>query len=176
MEIKTRIMRPADLAAVVELEKLIFPDPWSFEAFNDGLDFQHSSGCVAERINASGVGDTGVAADRTAEKPTNIVGYACYYSAGGETHLTNMAVSPELRRKKVAAALMRALFSEAQAQESDSIFLEVRESNDPARRLYESHGFVELYTRKAYYSRPREDAIVYVCELKETNTGLNAES
>ena len=38
--------------------------------------------------------------------------------------------------------------------------LEVRESNAPARRFYEGAGFVIMGTRKNYYEKPVEDAIL----------------
>jgi ribosomal-protein-alanine N-acetyltransferase len=41
-----------------------------------------------------------------------------------------------------------------------TVYLEVRASNDHARALYDSRGFVEVGRRKAYYRRPVEDAIV----------------
>jgi len=40
------------------------------------------------------------------------------------------------------------------------VYLEVRESNAPARALYAAHGFKEVGRRKQYYRRPVEDAIV----------------
>jgi len=167
MKFRVRAMKTSDLEVIVEMEKRIFPDdPWSYAAFSDGLRFEHSSGCVAE-ADEDIDGNLGAL---YAEMRSRIIGYACYYSAGAETHLTNMAVPPELRRKKIARALMEALLAEASAKESEAIFLEVRESNTPARRLYEGYGFVELHNRKAYYSNPREDAIVYVRRLKKTDT------
>jgi ribosomal-protein-alanine N-acetyltransferase len=40
------------------------------------------------------------------------------------------------------------------------VYLEVRESNAPARALYAAHGFQEAGRRKEYYRRPVEDAVV----------------
>jgi len=40
------------------------------------------------------------------------------------------------------------------------VYLEVRDSNDRARRLYRSSGFEEVGRRRRYYRRPVEDAIV----------------
>jgi hypothetical protein len=45
------------------------------------------------------------------------------------------------------------------------LFLEVRESNRVARKLYESYGFSPIARRKAYYRQPIEDAIVMMTEL-----------
>jgi ribosomal protein S18 acetylase RimI-like enzyme len=50
---------------------------------------------------------------------------------------------------------------------SESVFLEVRESNHPARRFYEKAGFQQSGVRKAYYRDPPEDAILYRLELSK---------
>ncbi len=42
----------------------------------------------------------------------------------------------------------------------DVFFLEVRESNDAARRLYEKMKYKQIGIRKRFYERPVEDAIV----------------
>ncbi|HSG99751.1 MAG TPA: hypothetical protein VLB27_06860, partial [candidate division Zixibacteria bacterium] len=83
MKLHIRTMRETDLPAVAALEKEIFPDPWSLDAFEDSISYAACGGLVAERI---------VSQRNTADG--EIVGYACYYHAGGETHLTNIAVSP----------------------------------------------------------------------------------
>jgi [ribosomal protein S18]-alanine N-acetyltransferase len=139
-------MCEADIPAVVEFEKEIFPDPWTSVAFEDTLDYDNGGGFVVE------------------VDPGEVIGYACYYSAAGETHLTNIAVGEGYRRKGVAKWLLDAIFAEARDSGSEAVFLEVRESSAGARILYEKHGFNELYRRKSYYSKPTEDAIVYVRE------------
>jgi ribosomal-protein-alanine N-acetyltransferase len=75
--------------------------------------------------------------------------------------LENIVVVPEARRTGVGRRLLAALLSRARETNSDSIFLEVRESNAAARSLYEKAGFVQTGHRKAYYSQPSEDAILY---------------
>ena len=152
--IRVRKMYLEDIPAVASLEQEIFPDPWSAEAFEDSLEMGSAGGLVAELLESQG--DTGRGA---------LVGYACYYTAAGETHLTNIAVSPAYRRKKVARRLLTAIFDLARRAMSDAIFLEVRESNIAAQKLYRSYGFEELYRRKGYYSKPKEDAIVYIYEF-----------
>ena len=56
---------------------------------------------------------------------------------------------------------MRVLLDQAKSACASKIFLEVRESNQPARRLYEKHGFREIGRRRRYYQNPLEDAILY---------------
>jgi ribosomal-protein-alanine N-acetyltransferase len=76
--------------------------------------------------------------------------------AGGELEILNLAVAPDFRRRGIARSLWRNLLDSF----SGSIFLEVRESNQPARTLYQSLGFQEVGRRPAYYGPPPETAIV----------------
>jgi ribosomal-protein-alanine N-acetyltransferase len=78
-----------------------------------------------------------------------------------EWELENIVVAPAFRRMGIGKQLLDALLLQAQSMGSASIFLEVRESNTPARRLYEKLGFHETGRRKAYYSNPTEDAVLY---------------
>ncbi len=151
-----RKMYETDIPAILVHELEIFPEPWSKVAFLDSLDFSGGGGFVVAHENG--------------EKPkdgSEIVGYACYYSVAGETHLTNIAVAESYRRKKVANRLLEAIFAEAKAASSEAVFLEVRESSVGAQKLYANHGFTELYRRRRYYSKPTEDAIVLIKELPE---------
>ena len=61
----------------------------------------------------------------------------------------------------IGKQLMNTLLVQARQTNSDAILLEVRESNAAARRLYEELGFRETGRRKAYYTNPREDAVLY---------------
>jgi len=146
-------MRESDLAVITAIEEDIFPEPWSEQIFRETLTNTPGSGVVAEVTDA----------DR--QVGGCIVGYACYYSAAGETHLTNIAVVKSYRRKGVAKRLLETIFAEARLAESEAIFLEVRESNHEAQRLYAGFGFTELYRRKGYYGNPTEDAIVLVKDM-----------
>lgn len=78
-----------------------------------------------------------------------------------ECELENIAVSPAVRRKGIGRQLLDALMQAASETECESVFLEVRESNQAARAFYESVGFKPDGRRKSYYSNPSEDAILY---------------
>ena len=52
-----------------------------------------------------------------------------------------------------------------EVKEVKSLFLEVRENNTAARKLYEKTGFVEVGMRKNYYSNPTENAVLYKMEI-----------
>ena len=73
-----------------------------------------------------------------------------------ESEILNVAVHPDKRRSGVASELIRA----AMLRRPGTHFLEVRESNAPARRLYSRLGFEEVGSRPAYYDNPPESAIV----------------
>jgi ribosomal protein S18 acetylase RimI-like enzyme len=64
-------------------------------------------------------------------------------------------------RRGIANELVRNLIQRAENEAASAILLEVRESNLPARRLYEKHGFREVGRRQVYYMDPTEDAILY---------------
>ncbi len=76
-----------------------------------------------------------------------------------------MVVTTSARRKGIGNQLLTALIAEARETNSDSVFLEVRESNVAARALYEKSGFRSTGRRKSYYSNPLEDAILYCLNL-----------
>jgi ribosomal-protein-alanine N-acetyltransferase len=77
--------------------------------------------------------------------------------ADGEIEILQLFTAPGFRRRGIARALLRELLDR---HAGVSVFLEVRESNAPARQLYESAGFSTTGIRKSYYSNPYEDAIV----------------
>lgn len=81
------------------------------------------------------------------------------YYAAGEGDITNVAVHPNYRRRGLAVRLVSE-FERLLPDDAEEIFLEVRESNLPAGKLYEKCGFEFLSMRKNFYSNPRENAVV----------------
>lgn len=90
-----------------------------------------------------------------------ILGFLVARRLHSEWELENLVVERAALRKGIGARLVQELFGRAQQNKSDAVFLEVRDSNVAARRLYEKLGFTENGRRKAYYSNPTEDAILY---------------
>jgi ribosomal-protein-alanine N-acetyltransferase len=134
-------MTPADIPRVMELEKAIFPDPWSAGAFKQQITETDWGGIVAECVGV-------------------IIGYGCYYMVAGEAHLTNIAVEPNYRRKSVAKQLLDNILEVVADNKCEYIFLEVRPSNIGAITFYEKYNFELLYRRPNYYRKPVEDALV----------------
>lgn len=140
----------ADIAFLAALEKDTFSLPQSEKDFENMLDAEDRTLLVAE---ANGVP----------------VGYIGAYTVLGETDILTVAVDPAARRQGIGRLLLETLFR-ALSGKSNAIYLEVRESNAPARALYASLGFVEVGRRRGYYKRPTEDAVLYKKELKEEHT------
>jgi len=70
-----------------------------------------------------------------------------------------------MRRRGIAAAMVECFINECASRSVEQILLEVRQSNLPAIRLYESFGFKAYGTRKNYYEKPAEDAVLMVVAL-----------
>jgi ribosomal-protein-alanine N-acetyltransferase len=99
-----------------------------------------------------------------AEQSGQLCGFVCAKTVTGEWEIENMAVASEQLRRGVGNDLLLELIRRATSEAASAILLEVRESNWPARRLYEKHGFREVGRRLLYYRDPVEDAIL--CTLK----------
>ena len=82
------------------------------------------------------------------------------HHAADEGEILNLGVAPAHRRCGVGRALAIATLEQLSAAGVRQVFLEVRESNVAARRLYEALGFREVGRRDGYYRRPREAAVI----------------
>ncbi len=96
-----------------------------------------------------------------AEERGKLCGFVCAKALLGEWEIENVVVAAECLRLGIASELMRRLIQRAKSEAAPVIRLEVRESNLPARALYERHGFREAGRRRSYYTEPAEDAILY---------------
>jgi ribosomal-protein-alanine N-acetyltransferase len=90
-----------------------------------------------------------------------LLAFLVAHNLGPEWELENIVVAPSARRKGLGARLVGELLTHAREAGSEHVFLEVRESNQPARILYEKTGFEETGRRTGYYLSPPEDAILY---------------
>jgi ribosomal-protein-alanine N-acetyltransferase len=95
------------------------------------------------------------------EPRTEILGFLVARHLAAEWELENVVVAAAGRRKGLGRQLIEALLAHARETDSEAVFLEVRESNAAARRLYEAAGFHQIGRRKSYYANPSEDAICY---------------
>ncbi len=79
--------------------------------------------------------------------------------------ILNLGVAEPMRRRGIARALVRELLAVFSGSGVRTVFLEVRESNHPARGLYDAFGFREVGRRSRYYKQPVEDAVVLRVEM-----------
>ncbi|TFH73663.1 ribosomal-protein-alanine N-acetyltransferase [Gammaproteobacteria bacterium LSUCC0112] len=143
-------MRPSDLDIVVRNEELSYPNPWSKRVFLDCLRAGYECWVLATR-------------DR-------ILAHGVLSAAVGESHLLTLCVHPVARRQSYGRRMLKHLLKEAKRLGADTCFLEVRPSNESARSLYYSVGFVQVGERRGYYpaetgSTVREDALILSCSL-----------
>ncbi len=147
-----RTLTRDDLDRIVEIERSAYPFPWSRGIFSDCLRVGYD--CWGLQVR-----------DR-------LIAYAIQTCAAGESHLLNLCVDPEWQRAGYGALLLEHAIWHAALNGCDSMFLEVRPSNQAAIRLYEKRGFVNAGERRNYYraEKGRETAIVMRLNLGENKS------
>ena len=95
------------------------------------------------------------------EEDASIRGFIAGRTLDTEWEIENVVVYESVRRRGFGSRLVQQFLALARSRGAEEIFLEVRESNLAARRLYEKSGFSESGRRQSYYQQPQEDAIVY---------------
>lgn len=96
----------------------------------------------------------------------DVLGYVGMMYVLDEGYISNVAVKSEYRRSGIGDALITELLRRAGEHKLSFVALEVRASNQSAVNLYAKHGFLTVGTRKNYYERPREDALLMTVFLK----------
>ncbi|MDR6120603.1 ribosomal protein S18-alanine N-acetyltransferase [Neobacillus drentensis] len=137
-----RYMREEDIDQVLEVEHASFTTPWSREAFYNEI---HNNKFAVYIV---------------LEEENQIIGYCGTWVVIDEAHVTNVAIMPGYRGKKLGEALMTKLMSVARELGARSMTLEVRVTNHVAQSLYRKLGFQNGGIRKNYYSDNQEDALV----------------
>lgn len=90
----------------------------------------------------------------------SVLGYVGLMYVLDEGYIANVAVAPEHRRFGIGDALISELTDFAADNKLSFLTLEVRESNRAAIALYEKNGFIKVGLRKAYYDKPKENAVL----------------
>lgn len=139
MEIRRSV--PADAKEICEAEKLIFPDPWS------------------ERDITSVISTEGGMC-YTALSDGQVVAYVIGRQISPEGEIYRIATLPSHRRRGIAYRLLDYAVKCERGIGLEALFLEVREKNLPARKLYKAYGFREVGLRKNYYKNPDDNAII----------------
>jgi ribosomal-protein-alanine N-acetyltransferase len=137
-----RSMTEEDIDQILEIEHASFTLPWSRDAFYN--EVHHNKFAVYIVIEVEG----------------KIIGYCGAWIVIDEAHITNVAILPEYRGRKLGEALMEKIISVARSMGARSMTLEVRVTNNIAQSLYRKLGFQKGGIRKNYYSDNQEDALI----------------
>jgi ribosomal-protein-alanine N-acetyltransferase len=140
------LLDASHLEGVAELERLCFAEPWSQQA-------------LALLLQDKNLGV--VAMD---EQGTPI-GYGGLLTVLDEGQITNIAVHPDHRKKGIGKAILEELINESRKRDIRELSLEVRQSNLPAKAMYQSHRFEIAGVRKGFYRHPTEDGLVMILSL-----------
>ncbi|MBR5239374.1 MAG: ribosomal protein S18-alanine N-acetyltransferase [Clostridia bacterium] len=133
-------LTPKNVEGVSLVEKTCFSTPWSLESFRNDLTNENAVYFCLED------GD-------------KVIGYVGMWESFGEGNINNIAILPQYRRQGYAKLLLEHLISYGKEHNLTFLTLEVRESNEGARALYQKMGFSQVGVRKKYYERT-EDAIL----------------
>lgn len=134
-------MSEREIEGIAELEKECFSTPWSALSLKEELSNENA------RFFA-------------AVKNGEVLGYIGCIVVCGEGSITNVAVAKTARRKGVASQLLAALVNALKDEGAQSLFLEVRASNEAAQNLYKNFGFTVCAQRRDFYRNPTEDAYI----------------
>ena len=139
MEIRRAL--PKDSSEIATAEEEVFPDPWSEKDITSLISTEGSM-CY------------------TALSDGKVIGYLIGRQISPEGEIYRLATLPKYRRRGVAYRLLDYTVKCERGRGLENLFLEVRERNLPARRLYSSYGFREIGVRKNYYKNPDDNAII----------------
>jgi ribosomal-protein-alanine N-acetyltransferase len=141
-----------DINEILSIENSLFPVPWSQDVFMRELQLPISRNLVAK-----------ICKDILNE----IAGYMTYWVLPGEAHVHKIAVRKDLQRSGVASKLMAEMIRLSCEEDASFCILEVGQSNEGAKKLYEKFGFAVTEVRSKYYAESGDDALVMGAELKK---------
>lgn len=133
----------AEIDEVLAIENAAFINPWTRQMYEADLANREVSQIVVARTRGG-----------------RAVGFCSFWIVADELHINNLAVLPEERGAGVGGSLVEHVLGEAQRRGAGRATLEVRRSNEPARRLYARWGFAVSAVRPRYYAEPEEDALI----------------
>lgn len=133
-------LRPEHLPAVLEIEQISFPQPWTKGMFEREITIPISRFYVGKQDG-------------------QVLSYGGYWQVEDEAHITNLAVHPGFRNRGLGRQILQFLMHDIAGRGVTKALLEVRKSNHDAQRLYAAAGFTVVGTRAKYYQNS-EDAIL----------------
>jgi [ribosomal protein S18]-alanine N-acetyltransferase len=145
-------MTAPHLDAVLAIENVAYEFPWSRGNFVDSLSAGHEAQMLCTLRG-------------------ELLGYLVALPGFEEMHLLNLTVAPAAQGRGHARCMLAWLVARCGEQGAQQLWLEVRDSNARARRIYQRFGFAGIGTRKGYYPAPlgrREDAVVMGLQITPT--------
>jgi len=137
----------SDLEEIIQIETKIYPKPWS------RFHFQIEISKPPATLNLCAITDEG-----------KIIAYLFGEVQNETFHLTNIAVHPDFRRKKIALKILDYLSGKLDVLNIRVITLAMKKENEPARKLFLSRRFKEINKNKDYFTKG-DDAIVLTLEI-----------
>ena len=147
-EVIIRPMKIDDVEQVFKVEEATFSTPWPKDIFYKEIGENEHAYYFVMLLDEE------------------IIGYAGVWVVLDDAQITNIAVLPEYRGKKLGEKLFRYMMQKLIMMDVIRLSLEVRESNIAAQKMYRKFGFVPGGIRKNYYVDNQEDAIVMWVNLK----------
>ena len=124
----------------MKIERASYASPWEEPIYRQMLTTEHAylDGAVYQN---------------------HIIGYSGIWHFVDEIHLGTIVSHPAVRGKGIGELLLVNVLGRAHTLKAETVTLEVRPSNHPARALYEKYFFKEVGYRKNYY-KDKEDALI----------------
>ena len=137
-----RPMQLDDVAAIMDIERCVYPFPWTEGIFRDCV---HVGYCCWVYTQGN-----------------DVVGYSVMSIGAAEAHILNLCVAPEQQGCGIGSQMMLHLLELAVNHQAAAVFLEERPSNKKALKLYHALGFQDVGIRKDYYPdhKGRENALI----------------
>ncbi|NLJ29890.1 MAG: ribosomal protein S18-alanine N-acetyltransferase [Deltaproteobacteria bacterium] len=165
LEIRLTRLHEEELPQILAIERESHLEPWSGESFLEELGHSFSQILVAQVREPDDGRKARQAREGSVQAPRGnlsfrMAGYICFWCVADEIQILNVTVDKKWRRRGIARRLLHHVLELARESSAQSIVLELRKSNLPARMLYENLGFQVVGERPDYYGVIREPAIL----------------
>lgn len=145
---RLRMMRLTDLPAVLAIERVSFPDPWSESVFREELQQNSLAHYLVLEIE------------------NQLIGYCGFWLVANEVQITKIAVAASHRGHGWGQKLMEHVMTVSKSLGAKKATLEVRVSNRTAQHLYEKLGFASAGIRPRFYTTVPEDAVIMWVDIR----------
>tara|TARA_B000000475_G_scaffold118936_1_gene96182 strand:+ start:10072 stop:10518 length:447 start_codon:yes stop_codon:yes gene_type:complete len=130
MKVRSAIIDDAD--EIFNIEKKVFENHWSLKSIKS--EFTNSKYSKISVLEVEG----------------KIIGYIFQRTIENQRHIINVAIDTPFQHKGYGKFLLKKILEEN--SDDTNVFLEVKEANFPAIKLYINLGFEELQKKDSYYS------------------------